>query len=123
VNYTDINIPERKTSLAAQNPDSISKNDKTIPLELLIRLYEAGFRKLVSVHADSKRANVYVDLITDDEIKQFPSAEGKPVRIIQHNPNFWTEERLRNKAHLFHNESLFHNVATTFGLTGLKDSK
>jgi len=47
----------------------------------------------------------------------FPSAEGKPVRIIYENPIFWTEERLQEKSHLF------HNVATTFGVTDLKDSK
>ena len=56
-------------------------------------------------------------MISEHEIKQFPSAEGKPVRIIYENPNFWTEKRLQEKSHLF------YNVATTFGLTDLKDSK
>ena len=31
----------------------------------------------------------------------FPSAEGKPVRIIYENPIFWTEERLQEKSYLF----------------------
>ena len=92
-------------------------DSKTIPFESLIRLYNAGFRKLVPLLADSKRANVYDHLITDEEIRAFPSAEGKPVRIIHQNANFWTEKRLQDKAYLF------HNVAITFGLTDLKDSK
>lgn len=67
--------------------------------------------------SDSKIPNVYDHLITDEEIKAFPSAEGKPVRIIHQNPNFWTEVRLKEKSHLF------YNVATTFGLTDIRDSK
>ena len=84
----------------------------------LVQLFHAGFRKMVPLSIDSKRANVYSGkFITEEEIKQFPSAEGKPVRIIHQNPNFWSETRLQEKA------DLFHNVATTFGLTDLKDSK
>jgi hypothetical protein len=90
---------------------------KAISSDDIFRLYNAGFRKLVPLLPDSKRANVYDHLITDEEIKAFPSAEGKPVRIIQQNPNFWTEKRLQDKAYIF------CNVATTFGLTDLKDSK
>jgi len=73
---------------------------------------------MVPLFADSKRANVYSDkFITEEELKKFPSAEGKPVRIIHQNPCFWTETRLQQNSHLF------HNVATTFGLTDLKDSR
>ena len=62
---------------------------------------------------DSKIPNV-----SEEEFIAFPSAEGKPVRIIYHNPGFWKNgTRLEEKAYLF------HNVATTFGLTDLKDSK
>ena len=94
------------------------ENGKTIPIEILLKHFQAGFRKMVPLFADSKRANVYDGkFITEEEIKQFPSAEGKPVRIIHQNPIFWTETRLKEKAHLF------HNVATTFGLTDFKDSK
>ena len=93
------------------------RDSKAVPFESLSHLYNAGFRKLVPLLADSKRANVYDHLITDEEIKAFPSAEGKPVRIIHQNPNFWTEKRLQDKTYLF------CNVATTFGLTDLKDSK
>src|SRR5438128_11714144 len=84
------------------------ENSKTIPAEFLIQLYRAGFRKLVPLLSDSKRANVHGDLITEDEIKQFPLAEDKPVRIIHQNPSFWSEPRLLEKA------CLFHNLATTF---------
>ena len=80
-------------------------------------LFRAGFRKLIPLFEDSGRANVYDNLVSEKELKQFPSAEGKPVRIIYENPTFWTEERLREKSYLF------YNVATTFGLTDLKDSK
>jgi hypothetical protein len=94
-----------------------SSDAKTISSDVLIQLYNAGFRKLVPLHTDSKRANVYGDLITEEEIKKFQSAEGKPVRIIHQDSSFWSEIRLREKAYLF------HNVSTTFGLTDLKDSK
>lgn len=92
-------------------------NNKTITSDVIIQLYTAGFRKLVPLTADSKRANVYDNLIADEEFRQFPSAEGKPVRIIHEHSSFWSEERLMEKSYLF------YNVATTFGLTDLKDSK
>lgn len=83
---------------------------KTIPTSVLIQLYNAGFRKLVPMLLDSKRANVYDHLIIDEQkVNLFAS--------FTKNPNFWTEQRLHNKAYLF------CNVATTFGLTNLKDSK
>jgi hypothetical protein len=63
---------------------------KTISSSDIIRLYDAGFRKLVPLLPDSKIPNVYDHLITEEEIKTFPSAEGKPVRIIYQKPNFWT---------------------------------
>jgi hypothetical protein len=100
------------------NTSTNVENGKTIPVEVLLQQFRAGFRKLVPLFVDSKRANVYVGkFITEEEIKQFPSAEDKPVRIIHQNPTFWSETRLQEKA------DLFHNVATTFGLTDLKDSK
>src|ERR1051325_9203269 len=95
----------------------IENNSETIPADHLIQLYNAGFRKLVPLLADSKRANVYDNLITEEEMRSFSSAEGKPVKIIHQNPIFWTENRLKEKSHLF------FNVATTFGVTDLKDSK
>lgn len=101
-----------------QNGSSVTAvNVQVIPHDVLIRLYKAGFRKLVPLYTDSKRANVYDGLITETEIKQFSSAEGKPVRIIQQNPSFWTEKRLQDNAHLF------YNIATTFGITDMTDSK
>jgi hypothetical protein len=117
----NINIP-RETNEAVKgildnNPNKIPENCKTILVQTLIALFRAGFRKLVPLFADSRRANVYDNLVNEQEIKQFPSAEGKPVRIIYENVNFWTEKRLIEKSHLF------CNVATTFGLTEAKDSK
>jgi hypothetical protein len=94
-----------------------SPNAKTIPSHDIIGLYHAGFRKQVPLSPDSKIPNVYDHLITEEEINAFPSTEGRPVRIIYQKPNFWTEGRLKEKSHLF------CNVATTFGLTDLKDSK
>jgi hypothetical protein len=93
-----------------------SHTAKTISSDDIIRLHNAGLRKLVPLLPDSKIPNVYDHLITEEEIKTFPSAEGRPVRIIYQKPNFWTEARLKEKSHLF------YNVATTFGLTDL-DSK
>ena len=107
----------RLTRDIIENESDIPNNSKTILVQTLIQLYRTGFRKLIPLHADSRRANVYDNLISEHEITQFPSAEGKPVRIIYENVNFWTETRLQEKSHLF------YNVATTFGLTDLKDSK
>jgi hypothetical protein len=108
-------------SLESGHPDSSTTNldghSRTITTDIIIQLYTAGFRKLVPLLHDSKRANVYDNLIIEEEFRRFPSAEGKPVRFIHQNPNFWTETRLKGKSHLF------YNVATTFGLTDLKDSK
>ena len=116
----DINIQAKTNRVSRdiiENENDISNNTKTILVQTLIQLYRTGFRKLIPLHADSRRANVYDNLISEHEITQFPSAEGKPVRIIYENVNFWTETRLQEKSHLF------FNVATTFGLTDLKDSK
>lgn len=106
------------TPIDGTNPTDNTTTEKTntLPISVIIQLYNAGFRKLVPLLHDSKRANVYDHLITDEEIKAFPSAEGKPVRIIHQNPNFWTENRLQD------NHPLFYNVATIFGLTDLRDS-
>ena len=116
----DINLQNKTNRLTRDiidNEGGIPNNSKTILVQTLIQLYRTGFRKLIPLHADSRRANVYDNLISEHEITQFPSAEGKPVRIIYENVNFWTEIRLQEKSHLF------YNVATTFGLTDLKDSK
>ena len=58
-----------------------------------------------------------IALITQGELNQYKKIEGKPIRIIHKNPNFWTEARLIAEQHRF------YNVATTFGITDLKDSK
>jgi hypothetical protein len=116
----NINIHKETSKITrdiVKNANNISKNSKTILLQALIQLYRAGFRKLIPLFEDSRRANVYDNLVSEKELKQFSSAEGKPVRIIYENPTFWTEERLQEKSYLF------YNVATTFGLTDIKDSK
>ncbi|MGA9845141.1 MAG: hypothetical protein WBQ25_22785, partial [Nitrososphaeraceae archaeon] len=116
----DLNLQTKTNRLTRdiiENESDIPNNSKTILVQTLIQLYRIGFRKLIPLHVDSRRANVYDNLISEHEITQFPSAEGKPVRIIYENVNFWTETRLQEKSHLF------YNVATTFGLTDLKDSK
>ncbi|HEY7080148.1 MAG TPA: hypothetical protein VH500_10630 [Nitrososphaeraceae archaeon] len=116
----NINISSESSKISEdiiETANNISKNSKTIPLQTLIQLYKAGFKKLVPLFADSRRANVYDNLISEQEFKQFPYAEGKPVRIIYENVNFWTESRLQEMSHLF------FNVATTFGPTDLTDSK
>jgi hypothetical protein len=72
----------------SESANDVSKISKTISLQTLIQLYRSGFRKLIPLFADSRRANVYDNLISEQEIKQFPSAEGKPVRIIYENASF-----------------------------------
>lgn len=105
------------TNYNCRNINGKFGSNKAIPSDVLIQLHKDGFRKLIPLMVDPKRANVYDHLITEEEIKTFPSAEDKPVRIIHQNPDFWTETRLKKQSHLF------YNVATTFGVTDLKDSK
>jgi hypothetical protein len=91
----DINIQaiaNRVSRDVTENENDISNNTKTIPIQTLIQLYRIGFRKLIPLHADSRRANVFDNLISEREITQFPSTEGKPVRVIYENVNFWTAE-------------------------------
>lgn len=117
-NNINVNREAREVAEDSVEPTSnASINSSTIQIEILTQLYRAGFKKLVPLCADSKRANVYDNLLSEDEFKMFPSAEGKPVRIIYENVKFWTEMRLQEKSHLF------FNVATTFGPTNMKDSK
>jgi hypothetical protein len=88
----NINIPaitSNTTNNVIDRANNISENNKTIAHQTLIQLRRAGFRKLIPLFADSKRANVYDNLVTVEEIKQYPSAEGKPVRIIYENVAFW----------------------------------
>lgn len=75
---------DTNTPIDGTNPTDNTTIEKTntIPIDIIIQLYNAGLRKLVPLLHDSKRANVYDHLITDEEIKAFPSAEGKPVCII-----------------------------------------
>jgi hypothetical protein len=113
----DLELHTNMTGGTNPTGNTTTENTKTIPISVLNQLRDAGFRKLVPLLADSKRANVYDHLTIDEEIKAFPSAEGKPVKIIYQNENFWNKARLKEKSHLF------YNVATTFGLTDLKDSK
>jgi hypothetical protein len=89
---------------------------KTISYDVLFQLYTAGFRKLIPLLPAGSIPNVYDRLITDEECRS-PYAERNPFRFIYQNPNFWTEARLKEKSHLF------YKVATTFGLTDLKDSE
>ena len=51
-----------------------NENAKIIPPHYLNELYNAGFKKLVPLLSDSKRANVYHHLITEEEIKSFPAS-------------------------------------------------
>ena len=111
-----LSMEDNSKKVANVNYNS-SHTARTISSDDIIQLYNAGFRKLVPLLPGSKIPNVHDHLITEEEIKALSSAEGKPVRIIHQKPNFWTEVRLKEKSHLF------YNVATTFGLTDLKDSK
>jgi hypothetical protein len=77
-------------------------NTKTIETSVPIQLYNARL-KLVPLIPDSKRVNVDSNLVTGDEFRQYPSAGGKPVRIIHEHSSFWSEERLKEESYLFYN--------------------
>jgi hypothetical protein len=90
----------------------------TIPVDTLIHLFKKGF-KLVPIAADGNTPNVK-NLLTEEErnrsIKRSMDAKEHPVTEIYIDPNFWNPERIINEAWRF------YNVASTFGLTNLKDS-
>ena len=74
----DINIQAKTNRVSRdiiENENDISNNTKTILVQTLIQLYRTGFRKLIPLHADSRRANVYDNLISEHEITQFPSGQ------------------------------------------------
>jgi hypothetical protein len=67
--------------------------------------------------SDGKTANVS-DLLTSEEktkcIREF--GKEQPINYISRHPEFWNEERIKREAWRF------ESVATTFGITRLKDS-
>ena len=88
-----------------------------IDVKILIELYKIGF-KIIPLSEDAKTPNVSDLLTTEERLKSMEeSADGKehPVNYIYNHPEFWNEERIRREARRF------HNVATTFGKTHLKD--
>ena len=91
----------------------------TIPVDILIDLSRKPF-KLVPIAADGITPNVK-NLLTEEErtrsIKRSMDAKEHPVTEIYVDPNFWNAERIINEAWRF------QNVASTFGLTKLKDSE
>ena len=79
-----------------------------------------GF-KLVPLAQDGKTPNVQGLLADEEQTRSIgePLSDGKahPVNYIYTHPEFWSEERIRKEAWRF------HNVATTFGKTHLKDEQ
>ncbi len=73
-----------------------NKSCELVPLQDLRNLIEIGF-PIIPLRQDSKTPNVHS---TND---------------IYNNPGYWSEDRLRNSHHLF------HNVATLFGKSHIKD--
>ncbi len=89
----------------------------TIKAEILIDRSSKGF-KLVPIAEDGITPNV-MNLLTEEErnrsIRRSIDAKEHPVTEIYNDPNLWNAERIINEAWRF------HNVASTFGLTNLKD--
>ena len=95
------------------------KDCAIIHLTTLIDLHKIGF-KLVPLAEDGKTPNVSGLLTAEEKERGMEeSADGKehPVNYIYHHPEFWNKERLTKEAWRF------HNVATTFGKTHLKDEQ
>jgi hypothetical protein len=64
----NINIHKETSKITKEfvkNANNISENSKAILLQVLIQLYRAGFRKLIPLFEDSRRANVYDNLVSD----------------------------------------------------------
>ena len=91
----------------------------TIPVDILIDLFKKNF-KLVPIATDGITPNVK-NLLTEEEknrsIKRSIDGKEHPVTEIYSDPNFWNPERIINEAWRF------HNVASTFGLTNLRDNE
>jgi hypothetical protein len=62
----DTHVQLEDTSVTGNN--TTIENIKTIGTSVVIELYNARFKKLVPLSSDSKRANVYDHLITEEEI-------------------------------------------------------
>src|SRR4051812_43593448 len=91
--------------------------DFAIPYATLIELHKIGF-KPIPLAEDAKTPNV-TGLLTPDEeqrsIKESDDGKSHPVTYIYNHTDFWNEQRIEKEAWRF------HNVATTLGLTHLKD--
>src|SRR5262245_5081185 len=94
-----------------------SDQSDPIPLSALIEYHDMGF-KSIPLCGDGKTPNV-LGLLTPEERQRSinESKDGKehPVNYIHDHPEFWSKERLE-KEHW-----RFKNVATTYGMTHLKD--
>ena len=92
-------------------------NNNSIPIPILIRYHDTGF-KLVPIGNDGVTPNVS-GLLTPEEqlisMKESKSGKVEPVNYIYNYPEFWTEARIKKEAYRF------INVATTYGKTHLKD--
>src|SRR5215207_3077273 len=75
-----------------------NNNFELIPIETLLGNYSIGFR-IIPIDINSKTPAI------------------KSTNEIYDNPNYWTEQKLKQEHHRF------RNVATTFGKTHVKDEK
>src|SRR5215217_2589653 len=98
---------------------TIKGESNPIPLEELLLLYEMGF-KLVPLAEDSKIPNVN-GLLTVEErersIEESPDGKEHAINYIYNHPKFWNKDRISREAWRF------HNVATTYGKTNIKDEQ
>lgn len=90
-----------------------------IPLGELFLLYGLGF-KLVALADDSKIPNVNGLLTAQERQRSIEEAcDGKEhtINYIYNHPEFWNKDRISREAWRF------HNVATTYGKTHIKDEE
>jgi len=98
---------------------TIKGESNPIPLEELLLFYESGF-KLVPLAENGKTPNVNGLLTAEQRQRSIEeSCDGKEhtVNYIYNHPEFWNKDRISRDAWRF------HNVATTYGKTHIKDEE
>ncbi len=98
---------------------TITGESNPIPLAELFLLYGLGF-KLVALADDSKIPNVNGLLTAEERQRSIEEAcDGKEhiINYIYNHPEFWNKDRISKEAWRF------HNIATTYGKTHIKDEE
>ena len=93
INEVGVESPNNcDSTLCVGNTNSVSNS--TIPSPIIASVSYCGYQEAGTIKAGFSDCKCLRYLITQGELNQYKESEGKPIRIINKNPNFWTEARL-----------------------------